>query len=153
MKNTLLILGFLFSTFLFSQKINWKTMEEADQIQKKEPAKKIFIDVYTTWCGPCKMLDQYTFSDDVLAAYINENFIPVKLDAEHKSSIKFKGNKFDFIPAGRSGYNELAYYILEGRLSFPSMVILNANMTIDEVIMGVQPANELLEKLKVHIKK
>ena len=41
-------------------KINWITIEEAIELQKTAP-KKIIMDVYTNWCGPCKMLDKNTF--------------------------------------------------------------------------------------------
>ena len=39
------------------KEINWMTLEEAIKLQEKEP-KKIIMDVYTNWCGPCKMLDK-----------------------------------------------------------------------------------------------
>jgi thiol-disulfide isomerase/thioredoxin len=49
----------------------------------KEEKKEVFVDIYTTWCGPCKKLDQTTFKDPKLSNYINENFIPFKVEAEH----------------------------------------------------------------------
>ena len=52
-----------------SQKINWVTFEEALELQKKNP-KKIMMDVYTVWCGPCKMLDKNTFSDKNVIKFI-----------------------------------------------------------------------------------
>ena len=56
MKNILLFILFLaIGTVNSQEKINWITMNEALAAQKKEP-KKIFMDVYTTWCGPCKMI-------------------------------------------------------------------------------------------------
>ena len=42
--------------------INWMSLEEAVQAQAKNP-KKIMMDVYTSWCGPCKMLDKNTFQN------------------------------------------------------------------------------------------
>ena len=59
----LLLLGLLLVVgSMTAQKINWMSMEEALAAQEKQP-KKIFMDVYTTWCGPCKLLDRNTFSD------------------------------------------------------------------------------------------
>jgi thioredoxin 1 len=44
--------------------------------------KLIFLDIYATWCGPCKMLKQYTFSDSSVGAFFNKNFINVSVDGE-----------------------------------------------------------------------
>ena len=43
------------SNLILAQKIQWMSFSEAQEAQKKEP-KKIFMDVYTEWCGPCKMI-------------------------------------------------------------------------------------------------
>ncbi|VAW26218.1 FIG00649307: hypothetical protein, partial [hydrothermal vent metagenome] len=47
-------------------KINWMTLEEAVEAQKTAP-KKIIMDAFTIWCGPCKMLDKNTFNNDDVA--------------------------------------------------------------------------------------
>ena len=44
--------------------------------------KYIFVDAYATWCGPCKMLKEETFTDDKAAAFYNANFINVAIDME-----------------------------------------------------------------------
>lgn len=41
--------------------IKWMSMEEAQAAAKKSP-RPLFVDVYTSWCGPCKMLDARTFT-------------------------------------------------------------------------------------------
>ena len=56
------LLIILISFNLQGQEINWISFPEALEAQKKEP-KKIFMDVYANWCGPCKLLDKYTFSN------------------------------------------------------------------------------------------
>ena len=56
MKNKLFLFVFVLlinDAQLLAQEINWMTIEEAEAAVKKEP-KKIFIDVYTDWCGYCK---------------------------------------------------------------------------------------------------
>ena len=45
-----------------SQEINWISLEEVVEFQKTEP-KNVIIDVYTNWCGPCKLMDKNTFSN------------------------------------------------------------------------------------------
>jgi thiol:disulfide interchange protein len=65
-----LLHGLFFLPLLISaQEINWITMDEAARLQKQYP-KKIIIDMYTTWCGPCRMLDRNTFSNKSLAEYV-----------------------------------------------------------------------------------
>lgn len=48
----------------------------------KEQNKLVFIDVYTDWCMPCKLMDEDVFSDKKLGKFFNENFISYKADAE-----------------------------------------------------------------------
>lgn len=57
------------------------TWEEAIALAKKEN-KLIFLDIYATWCGPCKKLKTYTFSNKKVGEYFNANFINVALDGE-----------------------------------------------------------------------
>ena len=65
----------VFLLFVFTstgaQEIQWMSLNEALEAQKKEP-KKIFIDVYTVWCGPCKLLDNKTFQNPDVDRYISE---------------------------------------------------------------------------------
>ncbi len=110
--------------------IQWLSFEEAVEKMKTEP-KKMFIDVYTTWCGPCKMMDRNTFKDKEVIEYMNKNYYSVKLDAESTETIQFNGRDFEFVPSGRKGYHQLAYAILQGKLSFPSLVFVD---NIGEVI-------------------
>ncbi|MEO7307285.1 MAG: thioredoxin family protein [Ferruginibacter sp.] len=57
---------------------NWtKALQEA-----KKQNKLVFIDAYTSWCGPCKMLKRNTFPDKAAGEFFNKNFINVALDME-----------------------------------------------------------------------
>ena len=63
------------------------SLEEAVAAQAVHP-KKIMMDVYTSWCGPCKMLDKNTFQNPDVVEYVNENYYAVKFNAEgNKASI------------------------------------------------------------------
>lgn len=50
--------------------------------QAKAENKLVFLDIYATWCGPCKMLKKNTFSDAVVAEFFNKTFINVSVDGE-----------------------------------------------------------------------
>jgi len=50
--------------------------------QAKENKKLVFLDIYATWCGPCKMLKRNTFTDEAAGKFFNDNFINVSVDGE-----------------------------------------------------------------------
>lgn len=56
--------------------ITWMSFEEAVAKSQKEP-RKMFIDVYTDWCGWCKRMDATTFQDSIVAKYMGEKFYAV----------------------------------------------------------------------------
>lgn len=95
MKKPILILTILTSSFIVKaqDKINWISLNEALKLQKENP-KKIMIDVYTNWCGPCKLLDKNTFQNKDVAAYVNENYYAVKFNGEGDETINYKGDIF-----------------------------------------------------------
>ena len=76
----LLFVTLFFFQFTYSQQVNWIGFEEAFELQKKVP-KPIIVDFYTVWCGPCKLLDRYTFSNKDVAEYLNEYYYAVKFNA------------------------------------------------------------------------
>ncbi|MGB2233736.1 MAG: thioredoxin family protein, partial [Flavobacteriaceae bacterium] len=88
-----LILFFIGCT-ISSAQVNWMTMDEALAAQKSNP-KKIIVDVYTSWCGPCKLLDKNTFGNAEVSAFINQNYYPVKFNAEGKEEVNYNGNRFE----------------------------------------------------------
>ena len=75
--------------------VKWMTMAEALSAQEKK-RKKIFIDTYTDWCHWCKVMDQKTFSDPDVAAYLNKEYYSVKLDAESDEKVKYKGKEMSY---------------------------------------------------------
>ena len=73
--------------------IQWMTWSEVEDALKKEK-RKVFVDIYTTWCGPCKEMDRTTFKDKEIIKYINDNFYAVKFK-QFSAQIKiFPGHFF-----------------------------------------------------------
>lgn len=115
------------------------SIEEAYELTlTEENPKKIFIDVYTDWCGWCKRMDKATFQNEEVAAYMNEHYYNVKFDAEQKESIEMLGNTFEFVPQGSRGYHELAAALLNGKMSYPTVVFMNAKFEMLSPVPGYQ---------------
>ncbi len=122
--------------------INWMTWDEMAAAQAKEP-RKVLIDFYTDWCGWCKKMDASTFSNEVIAKYVNEKYYAVKFDAEQKGDIVFKGRTFKFVANGRRGYHELAAEIMGGKMSYPTVGYLNESFGVIQAVPGFQTAKDM----------
>ncbi len=121
--------------------VKWLTFEEAVEKSKTEK-RKIFIDVYTDWCGWCKVMDKNTFSDEKIAKILNEKFYPVKFNAEQREDVEFRGNTFKFVESGRNGYHQLAASLLNNKLSYPTVVFLDENFNMLQPLPGYQKPEE-----------
>lgn len=75
-----------------SQDIKWMSYEEAVKAAKKKP-KKIFVDVYTDWCGWCKKMDKTTLKDPKISSYMNQKYYAVKVNAESDKSVVYQGKQ------------------------------------------------------------
>ncbi|RZT96424.1 thioredoxin-like protein [Ancylomarina subtilis] len=85
-----LVALFVFAS-AFSQGIEFEhgTFSEALAKAKKEN-KIVFMDCYTTWCGPCKYLAKNVFTQDKIGAFFNKNFVNVKMDMESEAGKPLK---------------------------------------------------------------
>jgi len=151
MKKILILTITLFSLSLSAQQINWMSFEEAVNAQKVTP-KKIFVDAYTIWCGPCKMLDKNTFSNPDLVAYMNKNYYAVKFNAEGNETVIFKGKKYtnpSFNPdsKGRNSAHELSTFF--GVRAYPTLLFLDEETNLITPLTGYRTPNQLELYLKV----
>ncbi len=122
--------------------VNWMTLEQALEKNKTEK-RKIFVDLYTDWCGWCKHMDSTTFVNATVAKYLNEHYYPVKFNAEQESDIVFKDKTYHFKKNGARGYHELAALWLNNRLSFPTVVFLDENQQVIQPVPGYQDAAKM----------
>lgn len=129
--------------------MSWHGMADVEQLVKDDP-KKIIVDVYTQWCGPCKMMDRNTFSDSEVQKAINEKFHAVKFDAEGAQDIVFKGRTYsnpNYMPnkRGRNAPHELSkFFAVRG---YPTLVVLDENFNILHKLVGYKQPAQLLEAI------
>jgi len=143
MKRLIIILScILISTSGYSQSlIKWYSVEEAFALTKKEP-RKILVDVYTDWCKWCKVMDNDTYSNPMIADYLNKNFYPVKFNAEQKADVTLNGKTYKFLASGSRGYHELAAEMLNGQLGYPSVVFLDEQTKMIQPVQGYIKARQ-----------
>lgn len=141
-------------------KINWMSWNQAISLQKNvreiytkdqkanPPPKKIFLDIYTGWCGWCKKMDATTFKDEDVVKAINKYYYPIKLDAEMPESITFNGHEFinpNPKPVrGRRGTHQLPASLLDYKLTYPSYVIMDENTNRLVVYKGYKKKDDML---------
>ena len=127
------------------EKINWLNLAELTTAYNKKP-KPIIIDVYTSWCGWCKVMDKETYANNKVATYINENYYAVKFNAESKDSVELNGKKYGYNPAYKA--NDLAVFLLFGRMGYPTTVLLSAIDAQPAPLSGYLKPSELEPPLK-----
>lgn len=125
--------------------VNWMTIEEAMAAQADEP-RTILMDVYTQWCGPCKMMMASTFTNPALISYLNENYYAVKFDAESAEPVTFKDQTFSnpgFNPAsrGRNSPHELSRAL--GVTAYPTLIFMSDEGDIITPLTGFKSAQAL----------
>lgn len=138
----LLSVGFFTEGLAQETKVKWHTFEEAVELNKKEQ-RKIFIDVYTDWCGWCKKMDATTFSNPNIAKILNEEYYAVKFDAETKDTISFAGKHFINEGTRSRSPHQLAVALLQGKMSYPSVAYLNEQNQLLTSVPGYYTPDKL----------
>ena len=149
MKKIAFLLFALFAILSFSQ-VKWMTLEQAMAAQQEKP-KKIFIDFYADWCGPCKIMDKNTYGHQEIANFLNENYYAVKFDAEGKESVTVFGRIFSN-PEFSSGKKRNSMHDFTKFMnvnSVPSIVFLNEQSMPITNINGFLTAKELDPYLRI----
>ncbi|MEM6966269.1 MAG: thioredoxin family protein [Bacteroidota bacterium] len=131
--------------------IPWVEISEVENLVKAK-SKKILVDVYTPWCGPCKMMDRMTFTNQEIIDQIGKNFYAVKFNAEGQDTVVFQGKtyanpnfKTEIPPNRRNTRHELSpFFAVRG---YPSLVIMDEKMNIIGKIVGFKQPNQLKAEL------
>lgn len=142
------ILSLILSTGLFSQ-INFQhdiPLSKAIELAQKEN-KKIFIDVYATWCGPCKFMSNTTFQDSTIGVYMNEQFINVKIDGEKPNGAEY-GQKYQV-----RAYPTLIFLNPDGTLIRKEAGAYGVDDFIPFVEMSLDPSKDPINGLKEKFEK
>lgn len=128
--------------------VEWLSFEEAQKKVAESP-RKILVDVYTGWCGPCKMMDSYTFSDEKVANFIKENFYAVKFNAESPDPVTFKSKVYEnpnYDPNRGSRRRNSPHQLTStmGLRGYPTLVVYDPKLNIVERIVGFKKPEQLL---------
>ena len=135
-----LFLIFFLSFFVnSSQEINWISFEKAIEAQKTLP-KNIIMDVYTNWCGPCKLMEKNTFQNKIIAEFINKHYYAVKFNGEGNDVINFMGRKFENIrydksrSQSRNSSHQFTQFL--GINAYPTTLFFDEKMNLITPIRG-----------------
>ncbi|MCB0515249.1 MAG: DUF255 domain-containing protein [Chitinophagales bacterium] len=128
---------------LKKEHVQWLNWDQAIKKSHTQP-KKFFVILYTDWCLPCKQLEQTSLNDENLVHYINSNFYPIKLNAEDQKNLALNGKNYSFnAQVSKRGVNELALYLTDGNLVFPSTIIIDEFQEGKYTASGLLPVQEM----------
>ncbi|GAB2765659.1 hypothetical protein GCM10027275_03860 [Rhabdobacter roseus] len=125
-------------------KIEWLTMEQAYALHQHEP-RKWLIDIYTDWCGWCKVMDRETYTDARVVEYVGQKYYAVKFNAEQRDAVQVGEQRFEFVPQGNGGVHQLALSLTNNRPSYPTTVFLDEKMEMIQPLPGYLKAKEFHE--------
>lgn len=95
-----------------------------------EKKKLIFLDCYTTWCGPCKAMAKDVFPLPEVGEFMNANFVNVKQDMEKGEGVDLNKKYKKFIPG------------------YPTYLIINAEGQVVHQVSGYNAAEKFIAKMK-----
>lgn len=135
MKKLLFIIMGLFCSMLVFGQTNFQHLPLSEAVAKAKVEKKmIFVDLYTSWCIPCKVMADNIFPDLMLGQFMNERFVCVKYDTDKDEDGKMLMEKFSV-------------------RAYPTFLILNVNQELEnQIVGGVEKPEEFRVKVEEALK-
>lgn len=120
----------------WAQYLSWEEIFE----KAKNEQKYIFIDCYTTWCGPCRLMDSIVYVDKEVGQLFMDKFISIKvqMDKTKKDNIQVK-NWYKIADSISKIYRIRA---------FPSLIFLSPNGNIVKKVSGYKNVNDFISIAK-----
>jgi thioredoxin-related protein len=115
------------------KKLPWLTFDAAVEQAKKEN-KHMIVDVYTTWCGWCKVMDRQTYGNATVADYLTQNFVLAKINGESSAELHYKGKVM----------TERAFARAVGVTGFPTTYFLKPDANIIGGAPGFIPPDNFM---------
>lgn len=109
------------STVTDTEKTQWISLQEATNKLSSEK-RPVLIDLYTDWCGWCKVMDKKTYSNKKVSEYLAKKFYAVKLNAETRQQVSWAGKEYSYNDQAKM--NDFAMYLTNGQLMFPTTIII-----------------------------
>ncbi|HVM87152.1 MAG TPA: thioredoxin family protein [Puia sp.] len=128
-----LLVFFFISSAPKTEHAKWLSLAEAETFLQKEK-RPILIDLYTDWCGWCKVMDKKTYTNKGVEEYLQNKFYAVKVNAETRDKINWHQQTYNYNPSYK--VNEFAVYMTHGRLAFPTTIIIPADGSEPQAIPG-----------------
>ncbi len=108
---------------------DWASLLAAAKAQNKP----FYVDFYTDWCGPCKVMTKNTFGNDEVGTFSNANYIAYKLNAEEGEGVKLS-----------------AQYQIEG---YPTVIFFSADGKVKETLLGYYDPQNFMMAMRKHAPK
>lgn len=117
--------------------IEWVDINDALQ-RSVDEKKKILIDFYADWCGWCKKMDKTTYADSAVIAYLNDNYLTVKLNPEKHGSVELDGTTY----SGRQFAQAMSV------TGYPATGFINESNEVITLLTGYREAGQFLSVLR-----
>ena len=137
----------------FEQNLLWQQIKD----KAKAENKYIFVDVFASWCGPCKQMDREIYTSEKLGQYMNDKFVSVKVQADtsktddQKTKDWYSDAHSITTQYGGIGYPTFLFFSPEGKLVSRDLGFKDVNAFITIAAYSLDPKkqyNTLLEKFQ-----
>lgn len=125
-----------------SESLIWNDISNLESIAEADE-KPILIKIHASWCRPCKMLSK-TFEEPSIIKLLEDKYTLVSFDVEEPNTLNYKGKDYQYVEKSKVKYNELALEMLDNRLSFPALLVLDNNLNKISLSRGYKDKEQLM---------